>query len=82
MRHRMIRRCGDHAARAADIAPIIAELQPAGATSLRAIAAGLNDRGSAFCRFILLGRGDIRGSLFLLTFFIVISSPRLATLLY
>jgi DNA invertase Pin-like site-specific DNA recombinase len=33
------------AARAADIAPTIAELQAAGATSLRAIAAGLNDRG-------------------------------------
>jgi hypothetical protein len=33
------------AARAADIAPIIAEVQAAGATSLRAIAAGLNDRG-------------------------------------
>src|SRR5262249_12261791 len=32
-------------ARAADIAPIIAELQAAGATSLRAIAAGLNERG-------------------------------------
>jgi hypothetical protein len=28
-----------------DIAPIIAELQAVGATSLRAIAAGLNDRG-------------------------------------
>jgi DNA invertase Pin-like site-specific DNA recombinase len=33
------------AARATDIAPIIAELQAAGATSLRAIAAGLNERG-------------------------------------
>jgi hypothetical protein len=33
------------AARAADIAPIIAEVQAAGAPSLRAIAAGLNDRG-------------------------------------
>jgi recombinase-like protein len=32
-------------ARAADIAPIIAELQEAGATSLRAIVAGLNERG-------------------------------------
>ena len=32
-------------ARAADLAPIIAELQAAGATSLRAIAAGLNARG-------------------------------------
>ena len=32
------------AARAADIAPIVRELQTAGATSLRAIAAGLNDR--------------------------------------
>jgi DNA invertase Pin-like site-specific DNA recombinase len=32
-------------ARAADIAPVIAELQAAGATSLRAIAAGLNERG-------------------------------------
>jgi hypothetical protein len=31
--------------RAADIAPTIAELQAAGAESLRAIAAGLNDRG-------------------------------------
>ena len=30
--------------RAADIAPIVAELQASGATSLRAIAAGLNDR--------------------------------------
>jgi hypothetical protein len=28
-----------------DIAPTIAELQASGATSLRAIAAGLNDRG-------------------------------------
>jgi DNA invertase Pin-like site-specific DNA recombinase len=33
------------AARAADIAPVIAELQAAGAASLRAIADGLNDRG-------------------------------------
>jgi DNA invertase Pin-like site-specific DNA recombinase len=32
-------------ARAADLAPIIAELQAAGARSLRAIAAGLNERG-------------------------------------
>jgi len=32
-------------ARAADLAPVIAELQAAGATSLRAIAAGLNERG-------------------------------------
>jgi DNA invertase Pin-like site-specific DNA recombinase len=32
-------------ARAADYAPAIAELRSAGATSLRAIAAGLNDRG-------------------------------------
>jgi DNA invertase Pin-like site-specific DNA recombinase len=32
-------------ARAADIAPTIKSLQEAGATSLRAIAAGLNDRG-------------------------------------
>jgi DNA invertase Pin-like site-specific DNA recombinase len=32
-------------ARAADLAPTIAELQTAGATSLRAIAAGLNQRG-------------------------------------
>jgi hypothetical protein len=32
-------------ARAADLAPTITELQAAGATSLRAIAAGLNDRG-------------------------------------
>jgi DNA invertase Pin-like site-specific DNA recombinase len=31
--------------RAADLGPIIAELQAAGATSLRAIAAGLNERG-------------------------------------
>ena len=31
--------------RAADIAPIIAEVQASGATSLRAIAAGLNERG-------------------------------------
>ena len=31
--------------RAADLAPTIAELQASGATSLRAIAAGLNDRG-------------------------------------
>ena len=28
-----------------DIAPVIAELQASGATSLRAIAAGLNERG-------------------------------------
>jgi DNA invertase Pin-like site-specific DNA recombinase len=33
------------AARAADVAPIIAELQASGAESLRAIAAGLNARG-------------------------------------
>jgi hypothetical protein len=33
------------AARAADIGPTIAELQAAGATSLREIAAGLNARG-------------------------------------
>ena len=33
------------AARATDLAPAIAELQAAGATSLRAIAAGLNERG-------------------------------------
>jgi DNA invertase Pin-like site-specific DNA recombinase len=32
-------------ARAADIAPVIAQLQAAGATSLRDIAAGLNDQG-------------------------------------
>jgi hypothetical protein len=32
-------------AKAADLAPIIAELQAAGKTSLRAIAAGLNDQG-------------------------------------
>src|SRR6516162_9382564 len=32
-------------ARAADLAPVIKELQAGGATSLRAIAAGLNDRG-------------------------------------
>jgi DNA invertase Pin-like site-specific DNA recombinase len=32
-------------ARAADLAPIIAELQAAGAASLRAIAVGLNERG-------------------------------------
>jgi hypothetical protein len=31
--------------RAADLAPTIAELQAAGVTSLRAIAAGLNERG-------------------------------------
>jgi Recombinase len=33
------------AERAADIAPVIAEQKAAGATSLRAIAAGLNERG-------------------------------------
>jgi DNA invertase Pin-like site-specific DNA recombinase len=33
------------AERAADLAPIIAEIRAAGATSLRAIAAGLNERG-------------------------------------
>jgi DNA invertase Pin-like site-specific DNA recombinase len=33
------------ASRAADIAPVIAELQATGATSLRAIAAGLNEKG-------------------------------------
>jgi hypothetical protein len=32
-------------ARAADLAPIIAELQAAGVTSLRGIAAALNERG-------------------------------------
>jgi DNA invertase Pin-like site-specific DNA recombinase len=36
---------GRAAGRAADIAPTIAELQAAGATSLRQIAAGLNERG-------------------------------------
>jgi DNA invertase Pin-like site-specific DNA recombinase len=38
------------AERAADIAPIIAELQASGATSLRAIAAGLNQRGISTAR--------------------------------
>jgi DNA invertase Pin-like site-specific DNA recombinase len=38
--------------RAADVAPIVAELQAAGATSLRAIAAGLNERN------IPTARGD------------------------
>jgi Recombinase len=33
------------ATRAADIAPTIKELHASGATSLRAVAAGLNDRG-------------------------------------
>jgi Recombinase len=33
------------ATRAADLAPVIADLQASGATSLRAIACGLNDRG-------------------------------------
>ena len=33
------------AERAADISPVVAELQAAGATSLRAIASGLNERG-------------------------------------
>jgi hypothetical protein len=32
-------------ARAADLAPVVAELQANGARSLRAIAAGLNERG-------------------------------------
>ena len=40
------------AARAADLRPIIEELQATGATSLRAIAAGLNARG------IPTARGD------------------------
>jgi len=40
------------AARAADIAPAIKALQEAGATTLRAIAAGLNERG------IPTARGD------------------------
>jgi DNA invertase Pin-like site-specific DNA recombinase len=40
------------ARRAADIAPVVAELQAAGATSLRAIAAGLNERN------IPTARGD------------------------
>ena len=35
------------ASRAADLAPVIAELQTSGATSLRAIAAGLNAKGIA-----------------------------------
>ena len=41
-----IRKAGNeaNAQRAADIAPIIADLQAAGATSLQAIAGGLNDR--------------------------------------
>ena len=39
-------------ARAADLAPIISELQGAGATSLRAIAAGLNARGIPTARGI------------------------------
>jgi hypothetical protein len=37
--------CKGADARAADIAPVIAELRAAGATSLRAIAAGLNEKG-------------------------------------
>jgi hypothetical protein len=40
-------------ARAADIAPTIAEIQAAGATSLRAIAAALSERGIPTAR----GRG-------------------------
>jgi hypothetical protein len=39
--------------RAADLAPIIADLQAAGTTSLRAIAAALNERGIHMAR----GRG-------------------------
>jgi DNA invertase Pin-like site-specific DNA recombinase len=42
-------------ARAADLAPTINELQAAGATSLRAIAAGLNERGIATARGAGLG---------------------------
>ena len=38
------------AARAADIAPVIAELQASGATSLKAIAAGLTEKGIATAR--------------------------------
>jgi hypothetical protein len=41
-------------ARAADIAPTIAEIQAAGATSLRAIAAALNERSIPTAR----GRGE------------------------
>ncbi len=48
-RQRFLRPFRDHAAlataKAADLAPIIAELKATGATSLRAIAAGLNERG-------------------------------------
>jgi hypothetical protein len=36
-------------ARAADLAPTIADLRAAGATSLRAIAAGLTERGHSYC---------------------------------
>ena len=44
-------------ARAADLAPTITELQAAGATSLRAIAAGLNERGIPTAR----GTGTLVG---------------------
>jgi hypothetical protein len=36
--------------RAADLAPLVAELRAAGVTSLRAIAAALNERGIATAR--------------------------------
>ena len=41
------------AARAADLAPVITELQASGATSLRAIASALNDRGIPTARGVL-----------------------------
>jgi hypothetical protein len=41
----LLARLARAAARAADLAPIIAELQASGARSLRAIAAGLNAHG-------------------------------------
>jgi Recombinase len=44
-------------ARAVDLAPIIAELQAAGARSLRAIAAALNERGIPTAT----GRGEWSG---------------------
>jgi DNA invertase Pin-like site-specific DNA recombinase len=43
-------------ARAADIAPVIAQLQAAGATSLRDIAAGLNEQGIPTARGKANGR--------------------------
>ena len=53
------RQKGAEANRAADLAPVITELPASGATSLRAIASALNDRGNPTARG---GKGSRRPS--------------------